>query len=32
MENGTIVESGNHQNLLLQKGKYFDLWSKQGLT
>lgn len=31
MENGTIVESGNHQELLLLKGKYFDLWSKQGL-
>ncbi|MFI0492227.1 peptidase domain-containing ABC transporter [Flavobacterium sp.] len=32
MENGTIVESGNHPDLLLQKGKYFDLWSKQGLV
>lgn len=32
MENGTIVESGDHQDLLLQKGKYFDLWSKQGLV
>ena len=32
MESGTIVESGNHQDLLLQKGKYFDLWSKQGLV
>jgi ATP-binding cassette subfamily B protein len=32
MENGIIVESGNHQNLLSQKGKYFDLWSKQGLV
>jgi ATP-binding cassette subfamily B protein len=31
MENGTIVESGNHQDLLSQEGKYFDLWSKQGL-
>lgn len=30
MENGIIVESGNHQELLNQKGKYFDLWSKQG--
>ena len=32
MENGSIVESGNHPDLLLQKGKYFDLWSKQGLV
>ena len=32
MENGRIVESGNHQNLLSQKAKYFDLWSKQGLV
>ncbi len=32
MENGTIVESGNHKNLLAQKGKYFDLWNKQGLV
>jgi len=32
MENGTIVESGNHQDLLLQKGKYFNLWNKQGLV
>ena len=31
MENGTIVESGNHNGLLQQKGKYFDLWNKQGL-
>jgi ABC-type transport system involved in Fe-S cluster assembly fused permease/ATPase subunit len=32
MENGTIVESGNHSDLLQQKGKYFDLWSKQSLV
>jgi ABC-type multidrug transport system fused ATPase/permease subunit len=32
MENGTIVESGNHTTLLAQKGKYFDLWSKQSLV
>ena len=31
MENGTIVESGNHQDLLNRKGKYFDLWSKQSV-
>jgi ATP-binding cassette subfamily B protein len=32
MENGTIVESGNHKALLEQKGKYFDLWNQQGLV
>ena len=32
MENGTIVESGNHNGLLQQKGKYFELWSKQSLV
>ena len=32
MENGTIVESGNHIALLEQKGKYYDLWNKQGLV
>jgi ABC-type bacteriocin transporter len=32
MENGTIVESGNHLDLLGQKGKYFDLWGKQSLV
>ncbi|WP_348798032.1 peptidase domain-containing ABC transporter [Flavobacterium adhaerens] len=32
MENGIIVESGNHIDLLEQKGKYFDLWNKQSLV
>jgi len=32
MENGTIVESGNHQDLLNRKEKYFDLWSKQSVV
>ena len=32
MENGNIVESGNHIALLEQKGKYYDLWNKQGLV
>jgi ATP-binding cassette, subfamily C, bacteriocin exporter len=32
MENGTIVESGSHHDLLAQKGKYYDLWNKQGLV
>jgi ATP-binding cassette subfamily B protein len=31
MENGTIIESRNHQDLLLQKGRYFDLLNKQVL-
>ena len=31
MENGVIVENGNHLNLLSQKGKYFELWNKQSL-
>jgi len=32
MENGTIVETGNHQNLLNLKGKYYELWQKQSLV
>ena len=32
MENGQIVESGNHQQLLDFKSKYFDLWNKQSLV
>jgi ATP-binding cassette, subfamily C, bacteriocin exporter len=32
MENGTIVESGNHKQLLEQKSKYFQLWQKQSLV
>ncbi|WP_406683846.1 peptidase domain-containing ABC transporter [Seonamhaeicola sp. MEBiC1930] len=32
MENGTIVEQGNHNNLLSKKGKYFELWNKQSLV
>jgi ATP-binding cassette subfamily B protein len=31
MENGTIVEEGNHKELLSSKGKYFELWNKQSL-
>jgi ATP-binding cassette subfamily B protein len=31
-EHGTNAESGKHQNLIVKKGKYFDLWSKQGLV
>jgi ATP-binding cassette, subfamily C, bacteriocin exporter len=32
MENGAIVEQGNHQNLLNLKAKYFELWQKQSLV
>ncbi len=31
MENGAIVEQGNHQELLNLKSKYFELWQKQSL-
>lgn len=31
MKDGVIVESGNHLNLLDQKGEYFSLWNKQNL-
>ena len=29
MDNGTIAESGNHESLLKQKGKYYDLYMTQ---
>lgn len=29
MEDGKVVECGNHKELLFQKGKYFELWNKQ---
>ena len=32
MQEGQIVEQGNHQALLALKGKYFDLWQKQSLV
>ncbi|RZJ52485.1 MAG: peptidase domain-containing ABC transporter [Flavobacterium sp.] len=32
MENGKIIESGSHHNLLEKKEKYFDLWKKQSLV
>lgn len=31
MEKGVIVEKGNHNELLKEKGKYYELWQKQGL-
>ncbi|QLC66698.1 peptidase domain-containing ABC transporter [Flavobacterium sp. LPB0248] len=32
MKNGTIVESGNHFDLLDQKTEYYNLWNKQNLV
>jgi ATP-binding cassette subfamily B protein len=32
MENGTIVEEGNHQELLNKREKYYNLWHKQTLV
>lgn len=32
MENGTVIEQGDHLDLLAKNGKYFDLWSKQSLV
>ena len=29
LENGKLIESGNHKQLFEQKGKYYDLWIKQ---
>ena len=29
MDNGSIVETGNHKTLLLQKGKYYELYMTQ---
>ncbi len=31
MKEGTIVESGNHLDLLNQKSEYYNLWNKQNL-
>ena len=31
MKEGEIIEQGNHKELLLKKGKYFQLWDKQSL-
>jgi len=32
LDNGLIVEQGTHNNLLLKKGKYFEMWEKQKLN
>ena len=29
LEQGSIIEMGNHENLLLKKGRYYSLWTKQ---
>ena len=29
LEKGSIIEMGNHENLLLKKGRYYLLWTKQ---
>jgi ABC-type bacteriocin/lantibiotic exporter with double-glycine peptidase domain len=32
LENGTIVEEGNHQELLNKREKYYNLWRKQTMV
>ena len=29
LDKGVIVEQGTHESLLLQKGKYYEMWEKQ---
>ena len=29
LDKGVIIEQGNHESLLLQKGKYYEMWEKQ---
>ena len=29
LDKGVIIEQGTHESLLLQKGKYFEMWEKQ---
>ena len=29
LDRGAIIEQGTHKSLLLQKGKYFEMWGKQ---
>jgi ABC-type transport system involved in Fe-S cluster assembly fused permease/ATPase subunit len=29
LDGGAIIEQGTHESLLLQKGKYFEMWGKQ---
>ena len=32
LDKGAIIEQGTHESLLLQKGKYFEMWEKQNLS
>ena len=32
LDQGAIIEQGTHENLLLKKGKYFEMWEKQKPT
>jgi len=32
LDKGAIIEQGTHEILLLQKGKYFEMWEKQNLS
>jgi len=32
LDQGTIIEEGTHESLLLEKGKYFEMWEKQKPT
>jgi len=29
LENGEVIEQGNHKNLFSAKGKYYEMWKKQ---
>jgi ATP-binding cassette subfamily B protein len=32
LDKGAIIEQGTHESLLLEKGKYFEMWEKQKPT
>jgi len=32
LDKGEIIEQGTHDELLSQKGKYFEMWGKQKPT
>ena len=32
LDRGSIIEQGTHESLLLEKGKYFEMWEKQKPT
>ena len=32
LDKGIIIEQGTHKSLLLEKGKYFEMWEKQKLS